>query len=60
MDEPFDTGYGGPQAPGIVAADGERIYFVSQYDGATGIEVIEKDLTLYLDFKSHPVPYPGG
>lgn len=55
----FSSGYGGPECPRFVAEDDKAIYFPSQYDGATGIEVVFKDLTKYLDVKNE-TPYPGG
>ena len=55
----FCDGFGGPECPRIVAEDAVAIYFPSQYDGATRLEKIWKDLSKYLDVKCL-TPYPGG
>ena len=59
LDKKFDCGYGSPQAPCFVAEDSERLYFPSQYDGATNIEYINKDISTYLSEHCR-TPYPGG
>ena len=53
----FDNGYGGPNCPRFIAEDTEAIYFPVQYDGATWLEKVWKNLDKYL---SHSTPYPGG
>lgn len=55
----FYDGYGGPKCPRFIAEDIKRICFPYQYDGATGLVVIEKDITKYLNIKNK-TPYPGG
>jgi hypothetical protein len=55
----FSRGCGGPECPRFIAEDKEHIYFPSQYDGATDIEVVSKDINKYLDI-TNPTPYPGG
>jgi hypothetical protein len=59
LDKEFDAGYGGPQCPRIVADDSLKIYFPSQYDGATGLESIYKDVSRYMEGDIQ-TPYPGG
>lgn len=59
LNREFSSGFGGPQCPRFVAEDDEKIYFPSQYDGATGIEYVYKDLSRYEDCKAQ-TPYPGG
>ena len=60
LDEVFSTGYGGPTTPRFIATDEEKLYFPAQYDGATWLEVIWKDIEKYLDFANYESPYPGG
>jgi len=57
LDLSFDAGYGGPECPRFVADDKDKIYFPVQYDGATWVEFIYKDITIYL---TEATPYPGG
>lgn len=58
LDYEFDDGYGGPEAPKLVAWDNKAIYFPSQYDGATGINRILRDPSGYVGVID--LPYPGG
>lgn len=60
LDQEFDDGFGGPKCPRFVAEDATAIYFPYQYDGATGVCKVLKDIRQYLDYKSNPTPYPGG
>jgi hypothetical protein len=60
LDEEYSRDYGAPTCPRFVAEDKEAFYFPSQYDGATLVEKIWKDLDKYLDFKKNMSPYPGG
>jgi len=55
----FDSGYGWPECPRFVAEDARGMYFPGQYDGATLVVMVHKDITVYLD-KDMPTPYPGG
>lgn len=55
----FYSGFGGPQCPRFIAEDDEKFIFPTQYDGATGWEVLYKDINKYLDVKTL-TPYPGG
>lgn len=56
----FDAGYGGPECPRFVAQDLKAIYFPYQYDGATGIEKVFRDVDDYLRSPEVETPYPGG
>lgn len=56
----FDSGFGGPECPRFIAEDDVAFYFPRQYDGATAIEKIWKDIDKYMDFKGNETPYPGG
>ena len=55
----FTDDSGSPQCPRVVAKDKSNIYFPSQYDGATALEVVHLDIRAYLD-PNKPTPYPGG
>ena len=59
LDVEFDDGYGAPECPRFIAEDKDKLYFPWQYDGATGLEVVYKDISKYMDV-SNPTPYPGG
>uniref|UniRef100_A0A6M3Y0R6 Uncharacterized protein n=1 Tax=viral metagenome TaxID=1070528 RepID=A0A6M3Y0R6_9ZZZZ len=59
LDIEFDNGLGGPECPRYIAEDKDKIYFPSQYDGATGPEFVYKDIKKYSD-KNNLTPYPGG
>jgi len=59
LDYDFYAGYGGPQCPRFIAQDRYAIFFPSQYDGATGIVKVHKDISKYLNWKDFPTPYPG-
>lgn len=59
LDKQFDAGFGGPECPRFIAEDSKAFYFPSQYDGATSLVVVHKDLEHYLDL-GNPTPYPGG
>ena len=41
----FDRGYGGPECHAIYVWTKDRVFFVSQYDGSTGIESIPRNPT---------------
>lgn len=41
----------------FVAEDGKKFYFPYQYDGATGVVSVYKNIEVYLSEKT---PYPGG
>lgn len=60
LDVEFDTGYGSPDTPRFVAYSVNKIFFPSQYDGATGLEVIGRNPDVYLHQKIKLTPYPGG
>lgn len=59
LDTEFSEGYGSAECPRFIAEDSTTLYFPYQYDGATGLVVVRKDLTHYLDPKNE-TPYPGG
>lgn len=59
LDKEFHDGYGGPECPRFIAEDNKALYFPNQYDGSTGLTVVMKDLSHYLDPKNE-TPYPGG
>jgi hypothetical protein len=59
LDHEFECGYGSPEAPRFVAEDDYKIYFPWQYDGSTGLQVVFKDISYYMDVKNE-TPYPGG
>ena len=59
LDYEFDSGFGGPSCPRIFARDGYRIFFPSQYDGATSLVTVNVDPSHYLKNGS-VTPYPGG
>ena len=59
LDFEFDCGFGGPKCPRFIAEDDNRIYFPAQYDGATWLQIIHKDMTKYLH-DDIETPYPGG
>jgi hypothetical protein len=54
----FDAGYGEGACPRFWAKDKEFIYFPYQYDGATGVERVAVEPTIYL--AGELTPYPGG
>jgi hypothetical protein len=64
LDREFSNGFGTPTCPRFIAADDKAMYVPSQYDGATVVERIERDLGVYLEHDGeHPLhlcPYPGG
>lgn len=59
LDLEFHSGYGGPECPRFIAKDGRKLYFPSQYDGATGVEAVYYDLDYYTR-EGVATPYPGG
>jgi len=59
LDNEFDDGYGRPECPAFIAVDEECLYFPRQYDGATGVDKIHKNIDIYL-LDDEPTPYPGG
>jgi hypothetical protein len=59
LSEDFHDGFGGPNCPCIIAEDKNALYFPSQYDGATSLEKVFKNIELYLDIENE-TPYPGG
>jgi len=60
LDEQFESGYGAPRCPRIIARDGVAIYFPGQYDGSTWLERIVIDLDKYVGADFIVSPYPGG
>lgn len=60
LDHEFYDGHGGPECPRFIAEDAARIYFPNQYDGATSIVAVWKDLARYLEWQTTETPYPGG
>lgn len=58
LDTEFNDGYGGPTCPRFIAEDDVAIYMPWQYDGATGVFSVRKDISVYLDTK-YSTPYPG-
>lgn len=58
LDHEFNDGYGSAQCPRFLAKDSKKIYFPSQYDGATCVNSIEIDLDSFVGNKK-PLPYPG-
>lgn len=59
LDQQFDSGYGAPEAPMFIAQDKTRTYFPYQYDGATGLVAVLRDIEAYMDV-TNATPYPGG
>jgi hypothetical protein len=59
LHQSFDAGFGGPKCPRFIAEDPVAIYFPSQYEGATSLEKIYKNLDVYLT-GDEETPYPGG
>lgn len=59
LDYEFESGFGAPRCPRFIAEDDEFIYFPSQYDGATSLVVVFRDISKYLN-PDNPTPYPGG
>lgn len=58
LDKKFDFGYGAPQCSRFIADDGKFLYFPSQYDGATELTVVSKDISLSrLARKSYPISW---
>lgn len=53
----FTSGFGSPRCPRFIAEDRDRLYFPSQYDGATSLVCVWKDIVRYLNIDT---PYPGG
>lgn len=58
LDEVFECGFGGPQAPRIAAGDGKFIYHPAQYDGSTWLE--KTPVTPAGILEAGATPYPGG
>ena len=59
LDYEFDDGFGAPECPKFIAEDRDRFFFPAQYDGATWLEFVWKDINKYLD-ANNETPYPGG
>ena len=59
LDHEFNRGFGAPECPRFIAEDEKALYFPEQYDGATSLTVVYKDIDWYLDAEN-PTPYPGG
>ena len=59
LDYEFDSGFGGANAPRIIAMDNVAIYIIGQYDGSTWMEKIYKDIDVYANMEAE-VPYIGG
>ena len=60
----YNNGYGSPQCPRFVGEDSKFLYFPVQYDGATWVDKIAKDIAFYTMFDEkgnlNETPYPGG
>lgn len=59
LDFEFDCGFGAPEAPKFIGDDGEFLYFPEQYDGATNLVKVAKNIDYYTDCEKD-TPYPGG
>jgi hypothetical protein len=59
LDQEYDCGHGGPECPRFIAEDDKALYFPSQYDGATNMVRVWKDINHYLNWKENPTPCPG-
>lgn len=59
LDQEFDDGFGRPKAPKFIAQDKIRTYFPDQYDGATNLVAVLRDIEPYIDV-ANATPYPGG
>jgi hypothetical protein len=59
LDEQFYSGHGCPSCPRFIAEDSVAIYFPWQYDGATGLQKVYKNLDVYLT-GDEETPFPGG
>ena len=57
LDRVYYTGFGGRNAPPIIAHDSEAIYLYSEYDGATRMF---KVLRLLHEYITEEIPSPGG
>lgn len=61
FDAYFYEGFGGADNPRIIAEDKDYIYFYSEYDGATWIDRIRKDIDAYRrDDKGVPCGFGAG
>jgi len=56
LDYEYDTSYGSADCPAFIAEDKEFIYLPYQYDGATGLFRVAKDIDYYMEYST---PYPG-
>lgn len=59
LDHEFNSGYGAPEAPMFIAQDKDCMYFPQQYDGATALVYVFRDIEVYMDVEND-TPYPGG
>lgn len=50
----FDAGFGSPGCPAMYAWTSRRVYFVTQYDGATSLDWVPRDPTATIPIM------PGG
>lgn len=57
--EEFNTSFGSPQHPRIVAYDETAVYFPCQYDGSTWMEKVYLSPEKYITGEAQ-TPYPGG
>lgn len=54
LDYDYDRGYGGPECHAVAVYTPTRVVFVSQYDGATGVESLPRNPCNFWP------PMPGG
>ena len=59
LDRQFSDGFGGLDAPHIIASDLKHVYIIGQYDGSSWMERVSKDVLRYLDPKV-TIPIIGG
>lgn len=55
LDLKFDAGFGAPEMPLFIAEDALKLYFPTEYDGATGVRFIFKDINHYLDINEEMI-----
>ena len=59
LDLVFDDGFGCPANPPVIAEDADRIYFHTEYDGATAMSALPKTARRGLD-PDFVMPFLGG
>jgi hypothetical protein len=57
LDYEYDTGYGSADTPHFIAEDDKFIYMPVQYDGASWLYKVSKDIDYYM---TNEPPYEGG